>query len=107
MKVWELAAILEHVDPDAEVCIHGGHGLRHIAEVAFPPSHTSSITEGRYVEGQKLPRVLRLASGWSGGLWWSEPPPVELRGRFRRAAELQARLDPDLPPCSPTWPPCR
>jgi hypothetical protein len=83
MRVDELAIVLEHLPPDAEIMVHSGHRLCHLGRI--------ERDHGR--------KIVRLEASTGNPVWahpgvkWDQPAPqVALMGRFRRAAELDQRL---------------
>jgi hypothetical protein len=93
MNVAQLRAVLDHLPDDFEVHICSGLGVcTHVDRVerklagAYAPMREWVAIHGTRVLAAAL--VLRGRTGW-----WDPPPTFELRGPFRRAAELEHRLD--------------
>lgn len=96
MRADELRACLEHVPDDAEVVILGERGgCVHVGEVEWCQRRRMAEPFGRYGAGESTaPQVKISGSRFGGGrLWAHEPPEWLLTGRWRRQAELEAKLD--------------
>lgn len=92
MKVCELAAILAHLPPDAEVhLLTWGHGAMHVGAVSrLPAGRTFRFGAGRYPAGSPIPAGVRL----HGEVRWDEPEPAfTIRGPIRDRRGLDAALD--------------
>lgn len=97
MIVRELRTILDHLPDDMEVHISSGHARScHVSRVERSTGFvcSTSLPGSRYAVDERAPGAVQIV-GTIG--WWWPPPDYELRGPFRRRAELLAELDPDVP----------
>lgn len=97
MIVAELKAVLEHVPDDLEVIVQSS-GAKHVGIAERQPARREPSdlfgARARTPGALVLRGYDRVFSDdvWDG-FWWREPPEFELRGPFRKANELDAKLD--------------
>ncbi len=94
MKVHELRTILDHVPDDLPIIISGGRGAIHVTEVRRYPTQRNAFPGFQVSD---MPAHLRIGRDARTVPWHAPEPDFTLAGPFRRAEELLAKLDPEVP----------